>query len=57
MSAKFDPRNPIIQLCMKGMALEESGNLDDAMDVFLKAWDQTSDDYERFIVAYHLGIR
>ena len=31
---KFDPRNPIIQLCMKGMALEESGNLDDAMDVF-----------------------
>ena len=57
MSAKFDPRNPIIQLCMKGMAMEESGDLDGAMDVFLKAWDQTSDDYERFIVAYHLGIR
>lgn len=57
MSAKFDPRNPIIQLCMKGMAMEESGDLDGAMDIFLKAWDQTSDDYERFIVAYHLGIR
>ena len=54
---KFDPSNPIIQLCMKGMALEESGNLDDAIETFLKAWNQTSDDYERFIVAYHLGLR
>ena len=57
MGMKFDPSNSIIQLCMKGMALEESGNLDDAIETFLKAWNQTSDDYERFIVAYHLGLR
>ncbi|API88277.1 rRNA adenine methyltransferase [Marinilactibacillus sp. 15R] len=57
MRMKFDPSNPIIQLCMKGMALEESGNLDGAIEVFLKAWDQSRDDYERFIVAYHLGLR
>lgn len=57
MSMKFDPSNSIIQLCMKGMALEESGNLDKAIETFLKAWNQTSDDYERFIVAYHLGLR
>lgn len=57
MSAKFDPRNPIIQLCIKGIALEESGSFDDAIDVFYKAWDQTSNDFEKFIVAYHLGLR
>ena len=57
MRMKFDPSNPIIQLCMKGMALEESGNLDDAIEAFLEAWNQTSDDYERFIAAYHLGLR
>lgn len=57
MRMKFDPSNPIIHLCMKGMALEESGNLDGAIEVFLKAWDQSRDDYERFIVAYHLGLR
>ncbi|SDQ34978.1 NAD(+)--rifampin ADP-ribosyltransferase [Carnobacterium viridans] len=57
MRMKFDPSNPIIQLCMKGMALEESGNLDDAIEAFIEAWNQTSDDYERFIAAYHLGLR
>lgn len=57
MSAKFDPRNPIIQLCIKGIALEESGSFDDAIDVFYKAWDQISNDFEKFIVAYHLGLR
>ncbi len=57
MSMKFDPSNLIVQLCMKGMALEESGNLDDAIEAFLEAWNQTSDDYERFIAAYHLGLR
>lgn len=54
---KFNPSNPIIQLCIKGMGLEESGNFDDAIEAFLKAWNQTSGDYERFIVAYHLGLR
>ncbi|MFY9177490.1 MAG: NAD(+)--rifampin ADP-ribosyltransferase [Caldicoprobacterales bacterium] len=57
MSVKFDPRNPVIQLCMKGMVLEESGNLGDAINVFYEAWDQTSNDFEKFIVAYHLGLR
>lgn len=57
MSVKFDPRNPIIQLCMKGMALEESGNKDEAVETFQEAWNQTSNDFEKFIAAYHLGLR
>lgn len=54
---KFNPSEPIIQLCMEGMALEDSGNFADAMKTFTAAWNQSSDDFERFITAYQLGLR
>lgn len=57
MTMKFDPNNPIIKLCMKAMSLEESEKIDETITVLHKAWDQASDDYEKFLVAYHLGIR
>lgn len=57
MTIKFNPSNPIIQLCMEGMSLEDSGKVEESLTIFLTAWNQTSDDFERFIVAYHLGIR
>ena len=55
MAIKFDPNNPIIKLCMSGMGLEDSGNSEDAITMFHKAWNEATDDYERFIAAYHLG--
>ncbi|NLK96692.1 MAG: NAD(+)--rifampin ADP-ribosyltransferase [Epulopiscium sp.] len=55
MKIKFDPNNPIIKLCMTGMGLEERGNSDEALVIFQKAWQETRDDYERFITSYHLG--
>ena len=55
MAIKFDPNNPIIKLCMSGMGLEDSGNREEAITMFHKAWNEATDDYERFIAAYHLG--
>ena len=55
MAIKFDPNNPIIKLCMSGMGLEDSGNREEAITMFHKAWHEATDDYERFIAAYHLG--
>src|SRR5690554_411080 len=55
MNIKFDPNNPIIKLCMTGMGLEDSGNSEEALLTFHKAWQDASDDYERFIASYHLG--
>jgi tetratricopeptide (TPR) repeat protein len=55
MNIKFDPNNVVIKLCMSGMGLEDSGNIDDAVKVFHKAWHEAADDYERFIAAYHLA--
>ena len=55
MSIKFDPNNVVIKLCMSGMGLEDSGKIEDAITVFHKAWNEATDDYERFIAAYHMA--
>ena len=55
MSIKFDPNNIVIKLCMNGMGLEDSGNIEDAVKVFHKAWNEATDDYERFIAAFHVA--
>lgn len=57
LTMKFDPNNPIIQLCMKGMALEEDGQAEQALETFHKAWEESQNDYEKFIAAYHLALR
>ncbi|MDP4153704.1 MAG: NAD(+)--rifampin ADP-ribosyltransferase [Bacillota bacterium] len=55
MNIRFDPNNAIIKLCMSGMSIENSGNIDDATTMFCNAWYEATDDYERFIAAYHLA--
>lgn len=54
---RFDPNNVVIKLCMRGMSLEDSGNIEEAMTMFQKAWQEAADDYEKFIAAYHLARR
>lgn len=55
MNIKFDPNNIVIKLCIMGMGLEDSGNVEDASMMFQKAWNESTDDYEKFIAAYHLA--
>ena len=55
MNIKFDPNNVVIKLCMSGMRLEDSGDIEDTIAMFHKAWHEATDDYERFIAAYHLA--
>ena len=55
MNIKFDPNNVVIKLCMMGMNLENSGNIEEADMMFNKAWQEATDDYEKFIAAYHLA--
>ena len=57
MTTQFNPSNPIIKRCIEGMILEENNHIEEAMVVFIKAWGEANDDYERFIAAYHLGLR
>lgn len=40
---------------MSGMELEGRGDTEEAIAMFEKAWNESKDDYERFIAAYHLA--
>lgn len=55
MSIKFDPNNKVVKLCIMGMSLEDGGNVEEASTMFHKAWNEATDDYEKFIAAYHLA--
>lgn len=55
MTAKFDPNNGIIKLLMVGMGLEDSGKVKEARSVFEKAWQDATDEFEKFLAAYFLA--
>lgn len=52
---QFDPSNPIIQLCAQGMELEGCGNAEAAGQLFLQAWQEACDDFEKFIAAHYVA--
>lgn len=55
MRTQFDPKNNIIKLCMLGMSMEDNGKPEEASIWFQKAWDEATDDFERFIAAFYVA--
>jgi len=52
---QFEPDNKIVKLCALGMDLEGEGKNEEAAKVFLEAWDQASDDKEKFTAAHYVA--
>jgi rifampin ADP-ribosylating transferase len=52
---EFNPSNPVIKLCLQGMAMEDQGKPDEASKLFLQAWDESTDDFEKYIAAYYVA--
>ena len=52
---KFSPQNEIVRLCIQGMRLEEGGHAEEARAMLFRAWNEASDDHERFLAAYHMS--
>lgn len=52
---QFDPENPIIKLCAQGMQLEGEGKSEEASNLFLQAWEQATNDFERFTAAHYIA--
>src|SRR5204863_3489683 len=52
---EFNPNNNVIKLCMEGMGLEEKGQPAEARRLFLLAWNETTNDFEKFIAAYYVA--
>lgn len=50
----FDPTNPVIQLCVKGIEMEaKSPEL--AKDLFVQAWNLATTDVKKFTAAHYLA--
>jgi len=50
----FDPNNNVVKLCLQGMGMEEKGKPEEASKLFLQAWGQATNDFERFISAHYV---
>lgn len=55
MGIMFDPNNDIIKRCMNGIRLKEDGKTEEAARVLHDAWQAATNDYEKFIVAFHIA--
>jgi tetratricopeptide (TPR) repeat protein len=51
----LEPDNKIVKLCAQGMDLEGEGKNEEASKVFLQAWEQASDDKEKFTSAHYVA--
>jgi tetratricopeptide (TPR) repeat protein len=51
----MDPDNTIVKLCVQGMECESSGRLAEALGLFVSAWMQSKDDFERCIAAHYVA--
>ena len=52
---EFNPGNKIIQLCVQGMDMEGQGNPEEAHRLFLQAWNDATNDFEKFIAAHFVA--
>lgn len=51
---QFDPNNKINQLCAKGMEMEAK-QPDEAKTLFLQAWNEAANDFEKFTAAHYVA--
>ena len=51
----FNPNNNVIKLCLQGMDLEENGQPAEAVRIFLQAWNEAINDFEKFIAAHYVA--
>lgn len=52
---EMDPTNPIIKICLQSMSLEEKGDAAGAKNLFLQAWQEASNDFEKYLAAFFLA--
>jgi rifampin ADP-ribosylating transferase len=52
---EFSPHNPVVKLCIQGMALEGAGQLHEATALFHHAWNEATDDVGKFLAAHFIA--
>lgn len=49
---EFNPNNSVVRCCLQGMGMEESGKPEEAIKMFLQAWNEAKYDFEKYISAH-----
>ena len=52
---EFNPNNNIVKLCLQGMDMEEKGKPEEAGKIFLHAFKESTNDFEKFITAHYVA--
>ncbi|MFA7419225.1 MAG: NAD(+)--rifampin ADP-ribosyltransferase [Melioribacteraceae bacterium] len=52
---EFNPNNNVVKLCLHGMGMEEKGKHEEACNFFLQAWNEATNDFEKFIAAHNVA--
>lgn len=51
----YDKDNKIVKLCASGMELEGSGKNEEALKLFKQAWNEATNDFEKFTAAHYIA--
>jgi hypothetical protein len=51
---EFDPHNHVVKLCLQGMDFEGKGKQKEALSLFLQAWNEATNDFEKYLAAYYV---
>jgi len=52
---EFNPNNNVIKLCIEAMGMEEKDKPEEASRLFLQAWNEATNDFEKFTAAYYVA--
>jgi hypothetical protein len=52
---EFSPNNHIVKLCVQGLDMEAKGNREEAAHLFLRAWNEATNDFEKFLAAHFVA--
>src|SRR3954465_10785121 len=52
---EFNPNNNVIKICLQGMDREEKGKPEEASRLFLQAWNEATNDFEKFLAAHYVA--
>jgi tetratricopeptide (TPR) repeat protein len=52
---EFNPHNHVVKLCIQGMEMEGKQEPEEARKLFLQAWNEGTNDFEKFTAAYYVA--
>ncbi len=52
---EFNPNNGVVKRCIQGMDMEEKNKPEDASRLFLQAWNEATNDFEKYTAAFYIA--